>query len=149
MIDLGNIAPFVNPSLTPQNQHRFQKFDGTDNSMSRWFRLDDDVVHDRKVQDLAPPIFKGWINLLCIASKHGGILPDINDIAFALRMNPEKASALVQSLTLAGLFDELPNGKISPHNWEKRQHKTDVSTKRVRAFRERQGNGAVKHDETH
>lgn len=117
--------------------------------MSRWFRLDDDVVHDRKVQDLAPPIFKGWINLLCIASKHDGTLPDISDIAFALRMNPEKASILVQSLTSAGLLDKLPNGKISPHNWERRQHKTDVSTERVRAFRQRQGNGVVKHDETH
>jgi hypothetical protein len=116
--------------------------------MGRWFRLDDDVVHDRKVQDLAAPIFKGWINILCIASKHGGTLPDIRDIAFALRIPPAKASDLVQSLLSAGLLDKLANGQISPHNWERRQHKTDVSTDRVRAFRKRQGNGATKHDET-
>jgi hypothetical protein len=117
--------------------------------MSRWFRLDDDVIHDRKVQDLSPAIFKGWINILCIASKHGGPLPDISDIAFALRMPNPKASDIVRSLVAAGLLDKQPNGKISPHNWEKRQHKTDVSTSRVHAFRERQRNGLTKHDETH
>jgi hypothetical protein len=116
--------------------------------MSRWFRLDDDVVHDRKVQDLPPPIFKGWINILCIASKHGGVLPDIGDIAFALRLSKAKASDLVQSLISAALLDKLPNGKTYPHNWEKRQHKTDISTERVRAFRERRGNSFMKHGET-
>lgn len=117
--------------------------------MSRWFRLDDDIVHDRKVQDLSPAVFKGWINILCIASKHAGVLPDVADIAFALRITKIKASELVQSLISNGLLDKLANGKISPHNWEKRQYKTDVSTDRVRAFRERQGNGFMKHDETH
>jgi hypothetical protein len=117
--------------------------------MSRWFRMYDDLVHDRKVQDLSPAAFKGWINILCIASKGAGVLPDIKDIAFALRLPIPKASSLVQDLVAAGLIDEQPNGKLSPHNWEIRQHKADVSTERVKAFRERQGNGAMKHDETH
>ena len=95
--------------------------------MSRWFRLDDDIVHDRKVQDLPPATFKGWINILCIASKHGGVLPSTNDIAFALRMPVPKASSLIQQLTLHGLIDVLDTGKLAPHNWEKRQHKYDRS----------------------
>lgn len=117
--------------------------------MSRWFRLDDDVVHDRKVQDLPPPVFKGWINILCIASKHAGTLPSIEDIAFALRLTVPKTNDLIRSLVSAGLIDRSIDGEIFPHNWEKRQHKSDVSTERVQAFRKRQGNGTMKHDETH
>jgi hypothetical protein len=116
--------------------------------MSRWFRLDDDVIHDRKVQDLPPATFKGWINILCIASKHSGILPDTDDIAFALRLSPPKTSQLLQDLSVAGLLDRSANGKLSPHNWEKRQHKSDVSTDRVHAFRERQKNANGKFHET-
>jgi hypothetical protein len=117
--------------------------------MSRWFRMYDDLIHDRKVQDLNPATFRGWINILCIASKHAGSLPPIDDIAFALRIPTPKAAKLIDELTSAGLIDRADNGLLSPHNWEKRQHKNDLSTDRVQAFRERQRNGFTKHGETH
>jgi hypothetical protein len=116
--------------------------------MSRWFRIYDDLVHDRKVQDLPLSVFKGWINILCIASKHGGTLPSVDDIAFALRVPIQKAKDLIRALTAAGLIDQSPDGRLSPHNWKKRQHTSDVSTERVRAFRERHSNGFMKHEET-
>jgi hypothetical protein len=116
--------------------------------MSRWFRLDDDVVHDRKVQDLSPANFKGWINVLCIASKHGGILPASDDVAFALRLPLPKASKLINDLSIAGLIDRMEDGRLCPHNWEKRQHKSDLSTDRVQAHRERKKNANGKFHET-
>ncbi len=116
--------------------------------MSRWFRIYDDLVHDRKVQDLSSPTFKGWLNVLCLASKNGGLIPSAGDVAFALRLPLPKASQLLQALILAGLIDILPNGEMRPHNWDGRQHKTDSSTDRVKAFRERQRNGFTQRDET-
>ena len=110
--------------------------------MGRWFRVYDDLVHDRKVQDLPSPTFKAWINLLCLASKNDGILPQIADIAFALRLQPPKATHLMQTLTAAGLIDQMPNGDMKPHNWDGRQFKNDNSTDRVQKYREkRKANG--------
>ena len=116
--------------------------------MSRWFRIYDDLVHDRKVQDLPGPTFKGWVNILCLASKHEGVLPPLRDIAFALRLPEEKSSKLIDALTDAGLLDRLQDGNLAPHNWDSRQHKSDSSTERVKAFRERQKNVSLKLIET-
>jgi hypothetical protein len=41
----------------------------------RWLRLYCEVVADPKVQRLPGDKFKRWINLLCVAGQHDGILP--------------------------------------------------------------------------
>jgi hypothetical protein len=41
----------------------------------KWLRLYSDVGSDPKVQRLPGDKFKAWINLLCVASQHDGILP--------------------------------------------------------------------------
>jgi hypothetical protein len=116
--------------------------------MSRWFRVYDDLVDDPKVQRLPPDLFKYLINLWCLASQNGGKLPAIADIAFKLRINDSKVRSVLAELDAAGLIDVDETSVemvIAPHNWEKRQFKSDVSTNRVKAFRERQTkrNGAV------
>jgi hypothetical protein len=58
-----------------------------------------------------------------------------------LRLSDEKASEVISSLVKAGLLDRKSN-VYQPHNWSKRQYKSDVSTERVRAFRKRFGNVA-------
>jgi len=60
-------------------------------------------------------------------------------IAVKLRMPEAKASGLVAELRDAGLIDVTETG-MAPHNWNARQYKSDVSTERVKRFRERQGN---------
>lgn len=108
--------------------------------MNRWFRFYNDALEDPKVQRLSGPLFKSWINCLCLASKHDGVLPPVEDIAFALRINEKTAQEVIDSLQGAGLIDETSNG-YAPHNWDGRQFKSDVSTDRVKRFRKRQGNG--------
>jgi hypothetical protein len=54
---------------------------------ARWFRFYDDALNDPKVQKLSGDLFKAWVNILCLASKHGGELPAVND-------NPEGVRAL-------------------------------------------------------
>lgn len=112
--------------------------------MSRWFRFYDEVLNDPKVQRLAGEKFKGWINLLCIASKNDGVLPSIEDIAFALRLSVERTSSLLDEFCAAGLLDpvEVEDSAIhyEPHNWNGRQFKSDVSNERVKRHRQRKCN---------
>lgn len=93
--------------------------------MSRWFRMYDDVLDDPKVQRLPPDLFKAWVNLLCLASRNDGLLPDIEDIAFALRLSHDVTRDIVVTLSQRGLLDEEEG--LSPHNWKQRQFKSDTS----------------------
>lgn len=109
--------------------------------MSRWFRLYDEVLDDPKVQRLDGETFKGWINVMALASRHGGKLPAIPDIAFALRIGEDAARTLVERLLNGGLVDKLSGGAdgytYAPHAWDKRQYKSDNSSERVKRYRQR------------
>jgi len=118
----------------------------------RWFRFYDSVLDDPKVQRLTDPLFRAWVNLMCIANRNGGRIPqDFKDIAFSLRISDGKARDVVQALISAGLIDNTETD-LEPHNWNERQFKSDVSTERVNRFRERKrsvsGNGAETLHET-
>lgn len=101
-----------------------------------WFRFYNESVDDPKVQRLSPPLFKFWINCLCLASKHGGTLPELDHVAFSLRMTERTAQESQESLIASGLLDVVGNS-VSPHNWNGRQYNSDVSTERVKRFRQR------------
>lgn len=105
--------------------------------MSRWFRLHDCVLDDPKVQRLAPPLFKTWINLLCVASRNEGMLPNAIDLSFMLRLSEGIVRSQIEALIAAGLIDETFDGGLTPHKWSERQFKSDVSTDRVKRFRQR------------
>jgi hypothetical protein len=107
--------------------------------MTRWFRVYDDLIDDPKVQRLDPTLFKTLINLWCLASTNEGVIPAIDEIAFKLRMKPEKAQRMLSELRAAGLIDDDERG-ARPHNWDSRQFISDGSTSRVKRFRERHRN---------
>lgn len=115
--------------------------------MSRWFRVDDGLVDDPKVQQLSDRLFRAVINLWCITSQNGGNFPPIEQIAFKLRLSPAKSAKVVDELRAAGLVDDDDQGS-RPHNWNGRQFKSDVSTDRVKQFRERQRNVSPAVSET-
>lgn len=102
--------------------------------MSRWFRFYDTALDDPKVQRLPGELFKAWVNLLCLASRNSGRLPDLPDVSFALRISEADVESIVSKLSVAGLMDATEDG-WTPHNWEKRQYKSDSSTERVREHR--------------
>lgn len=104
--------------------------------MTRWFRFYDEVVDDPKVQRLPAALFKFWVNSMCLASKNGGDMPALVDMAFRLRMTEKQVSTSLRALVDAALVDQL-DGVSTPHNWNVRQFKSDVSTDRVKRFRER------------
>ncbi|WP_370309278.1 hypothetical protein [Sphingobium abikonense] len=104
--------------------------------MSQWFRMYAEVLDDPKVQRLSGDEFKAWVNILCLTAKHDGRLPSIEDIGFALRVDQKKTEKMVARLLEAGLLVEDETG-LKPHKWDQRQYKSDVSTDRVKRFRQR------------
>jgi hypothetical protein len=108
--------------------------------MSKWFRFYDAALDDPKVQKLAPTIFKAWVNILCLASRNEGAIPPLEDVAFALRVDEDRAQEWIAALISAGLIDQTGNGS-EPHNWQERQFKSDGSSERVKRFRERVASG--------
>ncbi len=104
--------------------------------MSRWFRLYEEMLDDHKVQSLSPELFKAWVNLLAVACRNEGVLPSVETLAFALRVSAHEMQTRIDDLVLAGLLDVLPDKRLEPHNWQKRQWKSDDSKERVRKHRE-------------
>lgn len=107
-----------------------------------WFRFYNEAIEDPKVQRLPLKIFRHWINLLCLASKHDGNLPSVSAVSFALRVNKREAENTLNFLKARGLLDKNENC-FSPHNWHTRQYISDVSNERVKRFRERKRNVTV------
>jgi len=114
--------------------------------MTYWFRVYDDLVDDPKVQRLDPSLFKALINLWCLTSANRGVLPPIDEIAFKLRVKPQKAQRVLDRLKADGLFEDDKTG-THPHNWAGRQYKSDVedptAAERMRRHRNRQRNDGV------
>jgi hypothetical protein len=116
--------------------------------MSRWWRAYDEAVDDPKLCLLTDKQHRAWFNLCCITSQNGGTLPSLAAIAFKLRVKPDAAKHIVAELAALGLIDFDVNGDAAPHNWGGRQFQSDVSTDRVKRFRERQGNVSSAVSET-
>jgi DNA-binding transcriptional ArsR family regulator len=105
----------------------------------RWFRFYDDAVDDPKVQSLPAELFKTWVNLLCIASKNGGVIPyNYSQLAFRLRKDKSQMEKHLTVLIEAGLMDQ--GETLHPHNWSGRQYESDSSATRVKRYRERKRN---------
>jgi hypothetical protein len=119
----------------------------------RWFRVYDEAADDPKIQMLSDKLHRFLFNCWCLASKHGGYLPPISEIAWRLRKTEAVVASMIAELNERGLLDE-EGDTFEPHNWQARQFQSDVSTQRVKAFRERKRNDhetpetEVKRDET-
>lgn len=113
--------------------------------MSRWFRFYGEALNDHKVQTLSPDLFKTWVNLLCAASLNEGVLPPAERLSFELRVSAHEMQTRLDELILLGLLDIRADKRLEPHNWEKRQWKSDDSKDRVRRHRstKRHGNDDV------
>jgi hypothetical protein len=73
--------------------------------MSRWFRFEDDEINNPAALRLSDKAHRAWIGLLCVASKHDGILPPQEDCALMLRLPVERLAEAIVTLVGAGLLD--------------------------------------------
>jgi hypothetical protein len=104
--------------------------------MSRWWRAYDGCIDDPKLRMLSDETFRAWFHICCIASANGGVLPEIEVVAFKLRCSTEKAISYIRELLDKKLIDEEENCQ-KMHDWDRWQYKSDVSTERVKRFRKR------------
>jgi hypothetical protein len=109
--------------------------------MSRWWRAEDTSIDHPKLLKLSDAMHRAWYTLMCVASANGGVLPPVGDIAVRLREKPPKVAGWIAYLVAAGLFDN-DDGTFRPHNWNKRQYKSDgtdaTNADRQKQFRARQ-----------
>jgi hypothetical protein len=114
-----------------------------------WLRLHTDIINKPKVQRLPGDLFKALINLWCVAKENGGTLPPIDDIAFSLRASAEAVKAWLDALQQHGLIDAMEDGSLKPHEWDKHQFVSDISTERVQKHRAKQDTAVTRNgDET-
>ncbi len=101
-----------------------------------WFRAYVNARHNAKVQRLPAPLFRYWFNILCFAGEldDAGRLPDVDELAYDLRVSRTKAERIVTDLVAAGLLDQTRKG-LRAHNWNKRQYVSDNVTQRVQKHR--------------
>ena len=102
--------------------------------MHSWFRLYVELLDDPKAQALPPRLFKFWINILCVAAIYDGKLPDVNVLKHRLKARLDYVKGSLNDLLSVGLIDDC-DGVLRPHNWDKRQYKSDSSTERVNNYR--------------
>lgn len=100
-----------------------------------WLKLYTCVVDDPKVQRLPSDQFKLWINVLCVAREGDGQLPQIEDLAFRIRLDAQRLETELGLLYNVGLLDRLEDGSYTPHNWEERQPLADGAKVRQRRYR--------------
>jgi len=112
-----------------------------------WFRFYNTAVDNPKVQRLPDTLFKAWVNVLCLASRNGGRIPSTADVAFALRVRETVAAGWLAALESRRLLDRSEDA-LMPHDWNELQYISDVSTARVRRFRQRRANGGETVSET-
>lgn len=109
----------------------------------QWFRFYSEALDDPKVQRLPGDLFKAWVNLLCLANEQAerGTLPSLDDIAFRLRLDYQKAEDALLGLKRAGLLElDQETDSYVIHAWAKRQPPSDIdstATERKRRERER------------
>jgi hypothetical protein len=108
----------------------------------RWFKFHADLINDPTLQRLPGDKFKTWINLLCITSKHDGVLPQLSDLAFLLRpLAEDKIAALLEEFCEKGLLDsvDVPGASTTyaPPDWASRQYVDATAAERAKRYRDR------------
>jgi hypothetical protein len=113
---------------------------------SRWYRAYADQHRNPKVVALSDRDFRLWHQLMAVACENDGFIPPLEGLKRVLSMRLDHLEGGVKRLITAGLVDALEGG-YEPHNWSKRQYKSDTSTDRVQKHR-RKRNVSVTPPET-
>lgn len=111
----------------------------TDSQRKPWVRLYRESLHNPKIVTLSDRLHRVWHNCLLIADD-AGRLPSMRDIACHLRMTIPEAEQSILDLVEAGLIDAdamSAERVYTLHDWGTHQYVSDLSTERVRKYREK------------
>jgi DnaD/phage-associated family protein len=114
-----------------------------------WIKLYDEILDDPKMGRLSDGAYRLCINLFLLANRQesrDGSLPDIEDIAWALRLSNDEAQQYLAELERAEIIT-VTDGSLKVTKFEKRQ--TAVSGKdRIKQYRERKRKEQFNEPET-
>lgn len=114
-----------------------------------WIKLYDEILDDPKMGRLSDGAFRLCINLFLMANRQearDGSLPDVEDIAWTLRLSNETAQQYLAELERAGIV-AINDGDLVVTNFEKRQAAVTVND-RVKQYRERKRKEQFNDSET-
>lgn len=117
--------------------------------MSEWFRHYSAARHDPKIRSLRPPLRCVLYHIWAMVAASNGEPFTIEALAIDASLTRAWAAKAISELIERRLLDEREKGLFVPHNWLKRQYKSDFSTERVRRFRKRKRNVSETVHETH
>lgn len=103
-----------------------------------WLRLYRKIVESKKAHDLHPTMFKAWIMLLACTDDDGN-LPSPEQLSFKLRQPEIRINAWLETLARFRFLDETETG-YAAHDWCDWNFDSDVSTERVKRFRQQKRN---------
>ena len=110
-----------------------------------WIRLYTNVPHNHKVQRLPGGLFKFWINCLCLRGSEGGSrLPPEDDLGWSLKLSAKRVTDYLIRLERCGLVHH-DNDGWEMHDFLEHQYDSDISTERVKRFRNAQRAAAETH----
>lgn len=110
-----------------------------DSQRKPWVRLYRDSLHNPKIVSLSDRLHRVWHNCLLIADD-AGTLPSMRDIACHLRMTITEAEQSILDLVELELIDaEAISAErvYTLHDWTTHQYVSDLSTDRVRKYRDK------------
>lgn len=117
----------------------------------RWFKFDNNLVNDPTLQRLSGEKFKTLINMWCLVSSNGGVLPPASDLTFMLRpLTEEKITALIEEFVEKGLLDAIDGDPVRyvPRDWASRQQVDSTAAERSKRHRDKVlRHGGVTRDE--
>lgn len=109
-----------------------------------WFRMYAKFSTDTKVQSMDETLQRRFVMFLCLHCKGEFDGLSLDELAFALRIEPMELQRTIDAFKAKGFLDE--NGKI--RNWSKLQYKSDSSAGRVKKHRESKKKQRGNDDET-
>ena len=113
--------------------------------MSLWFRHYTEALHDPKIRSLRPELQLAVYHIWEFVASRDGAPFTVEILAFGARYRRDWAAKCVRELLERGLLDPCPEphliGYYLPHNWLKRQFKTDHSDPTNAARQRRYRNG--------
>lgn len=102
-----------------------------------WCRLYADFPANYKVASLPEHMQARLVKCWCLHAAGHLVGAPIERLAFELRLPVDDVQQTLDTLIKAGLLE----ADRTPHNWDRRQHKSDRSVERQAAYRQRQRHG--------
>jgi hypothetical protein len=84
-----------------------------------YVKLHTDILDNPKFERIPADLIKPWLKCLVIARLYGGVLPDLQTVAYRLRVDQATAATWLSRLQKGHFLEPAgQGGDLQPHDWE-------------------------------